>query len=117
RDRVGGAAREAAADRARRTAWLRSIAASHELRLFAFAGDRRPIQAAELQARPRLPGDSTRLGAAIASTLDEFSGQPLAGIVVLSDGGSNGGEDPVAAAGRAGERHLPLLPAGLRHPT
>jgi hypothetical protein len=57
------------------------------------------------------------MGDAIAATLDEFAGQPLAGIVVLSDGGNNQGEDPVTTAGRAGERRVPLFTVGIGDPT
>src|SRR5207244_9007968 len=73
--------------------------------------------AAALQGRPTVPGDSSRLGDAVAATVEEFSGQPLAGIVVLSDGGNNAGEDPVAAAGRAAERRVPVYTVGIGDPT
>src|SRR5207245_5269224 len=90
---------------------------THEVRLYEFAGERRPTTVAGRRQRGRVLGYSSRLGDAIATTLDEFAGQPLAGIVVLSDGGSNRGEDPVAAAGRAAERRAPIFTVGIGDPT
>jgi hypothetical protein len=98
-------------------AWLRRLNRTHEVRLYAFAGDRRPTTTAALRGKASVPGDTSRLGDAIVATLEEFSGQPLAGIVLLSDGCSNMGEDPVVAARRAGEQRVPVFTVGIGDPS
>lgn len=59
-------------------------------------GDRvAPVDAANLSATDR----RTELGAALQTIRDRYRGRALAGIVLLTDGGDNGGLDPAAAAG------------------
>lgn len=58
-------------------------------------------------------GAVTHLGDALAELLDDSAGGPLAGVVVLTDGGNNGGVDPLAAADRAAEASVPVATAGL----
>ncbi len=53
-------------------------------------------------------GDATALGAAIRQALASYSGTPLAGILILSDGQSNAGETPSSAAQLAVEARLPI---------
>ena len=55
----------------------------------------------------------TRLGSAVATVLEDLRGQSVAGIVVLSDGSSNGGADPGEALARAGQRDIPVYFVGL----
>jgi hypothetical protein len=96
---------------------LRRLRRGHDVRLYAFAGERRPTTVTAVSRPSSLASDSTRMGDAISSTLDEFAGQPLAGIIVLSDGGSNRGEDPVAAAARSAEQRVPIFTVGIGDPT
>ncbi len=113
-----GSARKAKAGGAQIAApWLNALEKTHEVRVYAFGGDRRATTVTGLRSRAAVSGDATRLGDAIATTLEEFAGQPLAGIVLLSDGGSNMGEDPVAAGERAGERRVPVFTVGVGDPT
>lgn len=58
-------------------------------------------------------GVETRLGDAIAGCLDQRRGQPLAGIVVLSDGGQNSGLDPLAVTEAARQLKVPLFTVGI----
>ncbi len=58
-------------------------------------------------------GTQTRLGEALQQVLSEHRGQPLAGIVVLSDGGHNAGIAPDAAIETAREDDVPLFPIGI----
>lgn len=58
-------------------------------------------------------GAATKLGDAVATVLDDPTGGPLAGIVVLSDGGNNGGVDPLAAADRAAAAQAPVATVGV----
>jgi hypothetical protein len=58
-------------------------------------------------------GESTALGAAIRQALATYSGSPLSGILVLSDGQSNAGETPASAAQLAVEAKLPIACVAL----
>jgi len=49
------------------------------------------------------------LGDAIRGVLAANRGQPVAGLVVVTDGRSNGGEDPLRAAGEAARRGVPIF--------
>ncbi|MCA9233863.1 MAG: hypothetical protein KDA44_00230, partial [Planctomycetales bacterium] len=58
-------------------------------------------------------GAATRLGDALATILGDPAGGPLAGVIVVSDGGNNGGVDPLAAADRAVAAHVPVVAVGV----
>ncbi len=58
-------------------------------------------------------GSATRLGDALAQVLDKESGQPLAGLIVLSDGRSNAGVDPRRSSASAAARGVPIHFIGL----
>ena len=62
---------------------------------------------------PQVTGEVTQLGAAIRQVAQDFRGQPLAGIVVLTDGGSNKGESPVVVAQELGKRGIRVFPVGI----
>jgi len=55
----------------------------------------------------------TRLGDAIADTLQRYRGLPLAGLVLLSDGGQNRGLEVRVAADAAESAHAPILSVGF----
>ena len=57
--------------------------------------------------------NGTALGSAITEALERHSGQPVAGIVLFTDGAVNKGLDPVEAARRAGKAGTPVFPVGL----
>ena len=61
-------------------------------------------------------GKVTRLGSAIQEAVDRSAGEPIAGVVVLTDGISNDGLEPMAVARRLGERGVPVFPVGLGLP-
>jgi hypothetical protein len=58
-------------------------------------------------------GGETRLGDALAATLAEAEGGPLAGVVVLSDGGQNRGVDPLAMTDALLDAEAPLAAVGV----
>lgn len=58
-------------------------------------------------------GRETRLGPALQRLLDEERHQPLAGIVVFTDGQHNAGLDPLAAAQQAARNGIPIYTVGL----
>ncbi|GHC01440.1 hypothetical protein [Cerasicoccus arenae] len=55
----------------------------------------------------------TQLGNAVREILDRKRGQPLAGMLLLTDGASNGGMPPMAAATQAGQDKAPLYFFGV----
>ncbi|HEV2471264.1 MAG TPA: hypothetical protein VGS41_01270, partial [Chthonomonadales bacterium] len=60
---------------------------------------------------------ATEMGQAIGHALNDLSGEPIAGILVVSDGESNFGPDPVAAAGAARRLNAMLSAIGIGDPT
>lgn len=63
------------------------------------------------QVAPR--GFETRLGEALARVASEEPTGVLAGVIVLSDGGTNAGVDPVAAATTLQQAGVPVFPIGI----
>ena len=87
-----------------RAVTLPTDAKKREAYSFAFAPDART-------------GDSTQLGAGMRRALDDMAGQPVAGLLLLSDGGSNLGEDPATVADAARQARVPISAIGLGDPT
>ena len=79
----------------------------------AAAPDESPGPAADWQAELPARGSETRLGDALLETLRREPAESLAGVIVLSDGGSNAGSDPVRAATRLAEAAVPVHSIGL----
>ncbi len=80
----------------------------------------KPAESAEQLAIPndwlsalQPSGIETRLGDAIKSILDRELGNPLAGIVVLTDGRNNAGLDPKSVIASARNARVPLYIVGL----
>jgi len=63
------------------------------------------------QLEPR--GGETRLGDALQSLLEESGGGPLAGVILVSDGGQNSGVEPLEIADAALERKTPFYTVGV----
>ncbi|MBN1419235.1 MAG: VWA domain-containing protein [Planctomycetes bacterium] len=60
---------------------------------------------------PDLP--ATHLGSAIEEAAARTTGRSIAGVILLTDGASNGGIEPIEAARRLRDRGIPILPIGL----
>jgi hypothetical protein len=58
-------------------------------------------------------GAETRLGDALDAVLADHGGGPLAGVVVLSDGGQNRGVDPLAVTAALVEAKAPVATVGV----
>ena len=58
-------------------------------------------------------GAATWMGTAIQEALDQYGGEPLAGVVLLTDGASNGGTDIFEAAKQLKNRGIPLFTVGI----
>ena len=57
------------------------------------------------------------MGDALQRPVEELAGQPLAGALILSDGGNNLGEDPIMAADAAKQAGLRVSTIGVGDPT
>ncbi len=108
---------------------LDQLEESYDLRFFTFDSRLRsedPRSKVDLPAsdnaqpapRPVAEGTSSQIGNAIEDAVDRFSGQPLAGAMVISDFAWVEGKDPVNVARRLKERRVPLytVPVGLPAP-
>ncbi|NLI00633.1 MAG: hypothetical protein GX446_14195 [Chthonomonadales bacterium] len=62
-------------------------------------------------------GAATQIGTALRTALDDNTGAPVAGILIVSDGGSNLGDDPVVWARRARALGIPVHTLGIGDPT
>jgi len=58
-------------------------------------------------------GTETQLGTALSQLINDESGSPLSGIVVLTDGGQNAGIPPEAAVELARKAKIPILAVGV----
>ncbi len=63
--------------------------------------------------RPDASDNATALGSAIQEAVARHAGQPIAGIVILTDGASNAGVEPQEVATQLGERKIPIYPVGI----
>ncbi len=85
-----------------------NIATDREVTLYGFGREALALPKDEiLKAEPR--GAETAIGDAMAAALAEHRGQPLSGILLLSDGQSNAGEDSRKVAEQAGKMGVPIV--------
>ena len=76
--------------------------------VYGFSHQSAPIEGDALQsAEPK--GTETAIGDALSAALAEHRGQPLAGVLLVSDGQSNAGEDPRKVAEQAGKQGVPIV--------
>lgn len=75
------------------------------------AGEGQPQQFDREQLKPL--GAETRLGDALDAVLADRGGGPLAGVVILSDGGQNRGVDPLAVTAALADAKAPLATVGV----
>jgi len=97
------------------------LSRDHKLRYFCFGERLEPTSGegevlAESLRRVEPAAKATRLGTGIVEAVSRYSGQPVAGVVLLTDGASNGGIDPLEVARRLRDRGIPLFPVGLGLP-
>jgi len=79
-----------------------------EVSLYGFAHQAVGLSKEEVQsAEPK--GTETAIGDALTAALAEHRGQPVAGILLLSDGQSNAGEDARKVAEQAGKQSVPIV--------
>jgi hypothetical protein len=68
-----------------------------------------PTSAAGATTQPIVDRSATAIGTAIRQAINAYQGQPLAGVLVVSDGQSNSGEPPARAAEFAAEQGVPIV--------
>lgn len=110
-----------------RTRLIATLAQRYRIRLFRFASDaeRVPIPSDKKKlAAFRMPvaldavhGGSTQIGVALRHMMNDLAGQDVAGILLLTDGGSNLGEDPVTVAEECRQEKMPVSTLGVGDPT
>jgi hypothetical protein len=97
------------------------LESQHTVRYFSFGETVRPQgveQAAPRRAVLALDANEkqTQLGTAMDEAVAQHAGRALGAIVVLSDGGSNAGLDPLVVAEQLGRRGVRVFPVGLGLP-
>lgn len=100
---------------------LDGLAEENDVRLFAFGEELFALdsdRAESLKAITNLPSgdEATELGASFIDAVDRYAGRSLAGVVLLTDGASNLGIDPVEAAREMADRGVRLYPVGVGLP-
>src|SRR6185369_9284550 len=109
---------------------LNRLARRHRVVLYTFGDEVRPTKLEPGRAgaaagrypplpalRPRPPMENaTRISAALEQVLADAAGQPLAGVLLVSDGQQNVGDDPLAVAKRFGEARAPIHTLGMGDP-
>ncbi|MEX2168685.1 MAG: vWA domain-containing protein [Pirellulales bacterium] len=72
-----------------------------------------PTDASDWSLKLEPTGGETRLADALQTVLQRYADQPLAGVIVVSDGGQNAGGDPAAAAKAAKDREIAIHTIGF----
>ncbi len=89
---------------------LDELAEHFKLRFYTFSED---ATRTDSLAGVEAIGDGTNLSAALSRILDDFRGLPLAGAVLLTDGGDNSLETPLNRAEEFAAREVPLHIVGV----
>lgn len=82
----------------------------------AVSGDSQPAAGLSVEQRTselKANGQETRLGDALDEILQQERGQPLAGIILISDGGQNSGRSPELAIEKAQQGQIPIYTLGV----
>lgn len=103
------------ADRVLAAGLLDRLAAGGDRRVSVreFAGQLLNPPAPGAATRPAADGAATAIGAAIRQAIAAQQGQPMAGILLLTDGDSNTGEPPAKAAEYAAAEGVPVVSIAL----
>lgn len=97
---------------------FKQLAKDYQLQYFSF-GDKLDSAKSEDDNVPEAlknataAAKSTRLGDAIQEAVSRYAGQSISGIVVLTDGASNQGAEPLDIARRMGSQGMPLYMVGM----
>jgi hypothetical protein len=98
-------------------AWVRELSDRYKLRFYFVSADARGAStsddAAEALRAAEATGESSRLGRAVRSVLNDLRGTPPAAVVLMSDGITTEGESLSQAADYAKRRGVPLYVVGI----
>lgn len=105
---------------------LEALSAKREVRVFEFsdagaAEVLRVVKGGVLRKAPELAelkadGVTTNLGGAVGSLLDALRGSQISAIVMISDGASNSGPDPILSARSAAHQFVTVHTVGVGRP-
>ncbi len=91
---------------------IERLAEKNRVRSFGFDKALRSVDKFDAASVPAAAGEETRLGDALRSVLKQAGPDPIAGIVVLSDGRSNAGDTLDKAAAEVALRGVPVYAVG-----
>ena len=104
-----------------------SLSSKYNVHLYSFASKIRPVPLPSDSAKRKgfrsaikadeESGDTTQIGTALHGPAEELAGQPIAGALILSDGGNNLGEDPILAAETVKAAGVKVSTTGFGDPT
>lgn len=89
--------------------FLDQVAKKFSLIFYQFSNDLQSVDELNLTAQ----GTITDIGKALSKTSNEWRGQPASGIVLVTDGGNNAGENPLEGARLSG---IPIYTVGVGDP-
>lgn len=94
---------------------LDKIAAECKMRYYSFGDKLEPVETGSTNSTVSMAptAKTTRGGEAIEEAVARDSGQSIAGVVVLTDGAFNEGNDPLGVARRMKEQGVPLFMVGF----
>ncbi len=90
---------------------LKRLAEIHQVKLYTFDVGTAALGSEGPQGTVHLPapeGNASRVGDALRKVLADFRGQPLAAVLLLTDGKTNAGEDPEVSAKALADLKLPV---------
>ena len=90
---------------------LKDLSQDYQVRYFGFGDKLEPAEAPDQIRNSK--SAVTRLGDAIQDAAGRYAGQAISGIVVLTDGASNQGQEPLDVARRMNSQGIPLYMVGV----
>jgi len=101
--------------------FLDRMSGSCDIHYCGFARDLKPLGrhgplSREAVAGLEADGEATYLGTMVEQAVNRYGDGPLAGVVLLTDGASNGGASIHEVARSMGERGVPIFPVGVGVP-
>jgi hypothetical protein len=100
--------------------WLKKLKEKYQVRFFSFDDQLTPeggVEGPTDWLKDRQPnGDTSQVGTAMEEAVARYSGQPVAGVVVLSDFAWADGRDPIQAAKRLKQLGIPVFPVAIGLP-
>lgn len=100
---------------------LKDLSEKFSLQFFLFGKEISKLDVKQIEGKfevklPEKKDEITQLGSAERSILNYFKGQPLAGMIIFTDGGNNKGEDPEIVSIALKEKATPVFPVGIGFP-